>query len=299
MSKELNKVILLALLLLCLLPLPAGAQENEDIGVSVTIPSGEEDGGGGGGGGITYTNLTVEGYAYPKAMVTALRNGAAFASVRADEDGTFIINVLVHSGSATIGVWARDSLGLISQPSEIAVYLPGGSSLEVSDVFLSPTIKADKSVVFPGSPVKILGSAYPGSVVKAFTNLPHLNLIEIATANLSGHWEYSINTIGLAHNIYLIKVSSHSYLLNLTSPLSRGVRLNVGPTLSIPFEGITCSGVDFNFDGRVDVIDFSIMLFYWEANPLEVDPPNICVDQDGNSLVNIYDFSRLMYGWKE
>jgi hypothetical protein len=264
----------------------------EDINISVTIPKS-------GGGGDGYTSLTINGYAYPNAVVTILRNGSVVGTAVADASGKFSKTASVLGGIATIGVWARDDLGLNSQTSEITVYLTHNALFEISDLYLSPTISLSRTMALPGVTVRVFGSSFPQSLIRLFTDIPEIDPTTYVVTNANGHWEYFLNTTGLAYKTYSIQANSQSEILKLTSPLSQKIKLQIGAILP-PFpEGITCTGVDFNGDGKVDVIDFSIMLFYWELNPLEVEPPNACVDQDGNNLVNIYDFSRLMYGWKE
>ncbi|MGC9968942.1 MAG: hypothetical protein ABSC29_04425 [Minisyncoccia bacterium] len=54
-----------------------------------------------------------------------------------------------------------------------------------------------------------------------------------------------------------------------------------------------CS-LDFNNDGRVDIADLSIMLYYYgDQNP----PEGWCFDPSGNGVVDFPDISILMYYW--
>jgi hypothetical protein len=55
-----------------------------------------------------------------------------------------------------------------------------------------------------------------------------------------------------------------------------------------------CVGADFNHDGRVDSVDFSIMLAYWgTSGPIN----NPCVDINGDKKIDSVDFSILLYQW--
>ena len=71
------------------------------------------------------------------------------------------------------------------------------------------------------------------------------------------------------------------------------------PDLEFTIAEISCSGADFNFDTRVNIVDFSILIFYWERNPTIGDPTNICTDLNTDEIVNIFDFSILMHEWTE
>lgn len=55
-----------------------------------------------------------------------------------------------------------------------------------------------------------------------------------------------------------------------------------------------CSGADFNLDGKVSSIDFSILLYFWKTSPLFSNP---CVDINQDKSVNSIEFSILLYQW--
>ena len=56
---------------------------------------------------------------------------------------------------------------------------------------------------------------------------------------------------------------------------------------------LTCKGADLNFDGKVNIIDFSILLYFWG----QTKPANIYADINFDGIVNIIDFSIMMYQW--
>jgi len=51
-----------------------------------------------------------------------------------------------------------------------------------------------------------------------------------------------------------------------------------------------CAGADLNHDGRVNITDFSILLYYWGTN-------NACADQNHDGTVDLTDFSIMMFYW--
>jgi len=55
-----------------------------------------------------------------------------------------------------------------------------------------------------------------------------------------------------------------------------------------------CSGADFNHDGYVNSIDFSILLYYWKKNPPYKNP---CVDMNKDGKVDSVDFSIMLSQW--
>jgi hypothetical protein len=62
----------------------------------------------------------------------------------------------------------------------------------------------------------------------------------------------------------------------------------------VPATNTSCIGADFNHDGKVNSVDFSIMLAFWKtAYPFK----NACVDINKDKQVNSVDFSILLYQW--
>ena len=51
-----------------------------------------------------------------------------------------------------------------------------------------------------------------------------------------------------------------------------------------------CAEADLNGDGRVNITDFSILLYHWGTD-------NECADQNQNGVVDLIDFSVMMYYW--
>lgn len=74
----------------------------------------------------------------------------------------------------------------------------------------------------------------------------------------------------------------------------------VPPVITIPPLGETpppsCRKVvaDINCDMKVDLVDFSIMYYWYEKSPV---PPRVDLNNDGR--VNIFDFSIMAYYWNE
>ncbi|MEX2090691.1 MAG: dockerin type I domain-containing protein, partial [Candidatus Paceibacterota bacterium] len=66
-----------------------------------------------------------------------------------------------------------------------------------------------------------------------------------------------------------------------------------GPALLLP-PSSDCSGADFNNDGIVNSVDFSIMLFFWKTQPPFANP---CVDINKDGQVNSIDFSIMLFQW--
>ena len=66
------------------------------------------------------------------------------------------------------------------------------------------------------------------------------------------------------------------------------------PTPPPTSSGDACTGADFDHDGIVNSIDFSILLFFWNGQPPFSNP---CVDINKDSRADSVDFSILLYQW--
>ena len=54
-----------------------------------------------------------------------------------------------------------------------------------------------------------------------------------------------------------------------------------------------CKGADLNFDNRINLFDFSILLYWWKST----SPGNPCADINQDGKVGIVDFSIMLYYW--
>jgi hypothetical protein len=54
------------------------------------------------------------------------------------------------------------------------------------------------------------------------------------------------------------------------------------------------SNADLNRDGKVNLVDFSILLFWWNTNGGTSDPS---ADINGDGRVSLTDFSILLFNW--
>jgi len=60
--------------------------------------------------------------------------------------------------------------------------------------------------------------------------------------------------------------------------------------------GPSCHGADFNNDSKVNSVDFSILLAFWQKQAPFKNP---CVDINKDARVDSVDFSILLYQWKK
>ncbi len=98
-------------------------------------------------------------------------------------------------------------------------------------------------------------------------------------------WTAELPTTGLSNGTYQIKartvISSRDQ--SIYSPI---VYVGVGETAAPDF-GLRA---DLNRDKKVNLVDFSILLFNWKTGDSVAD-----INQDGD--VNLQDFSIMLFQW--
>lgn len=112
------------------------------------------------------------------------------------------------------------------------------------------------------------------------------------------------STVGTAGNYYFhLSVRFGSDSSQAYQSFTAVVETPVTPPVTPPSGGgggggayipPVCIDADFNHDGKVSSIDFSILLSFWKTTP---PFKNSCVDINGDKQVNSVDFSILLYQW--
>ena len=256
----------------------------------------------GGGGGILRPSagaIVLSGFAYPRARITILKDSQAYTSAIAAVDGRFSVTVSVFSyGTHYFGVLAQDMEGRRSPLVPIPVKVSGAETVTVSDILIPPTIDTDKEQVRSGEQITVGGNAFPNSrILLSLAHGADLVLFSVFVDG-EGNYAYNINTADLEEGIYI--VSGRMVLGDrLVSKQSFPLRFSVGdvtvvrpPPIQCSAEGIAVLVGDLNGDCRVNLVDFSILV-YWQdqKNP----PPHVDVNGDGG--IDLTDFSIVAFYW--
>ena len=252
---------------------------------------GNSSGGGGSSGGSSSnsgdTELSIEGDAYPNRTVNILLDGDSVGTVRANSSGEFSFSTLADPGAATLGFWATDNFGVRSITFTTTFDVTQGAITNVNGVLLPPTISVSDQTFDPGDPVTVTGQAPPNVLVEIFIDNA---LFQTVTAAADGVWTANLNTsqLSLAEHIIKARYKKGTGTLRNESTFSTGLQLFVG------VDGQPVSNSDLNRDGEVDLIDFSILIFWWQTTGGDSDPP---ADINGNGNVSLEDFSILLFNW--
>lgn len=241
------------------------------------------------------TVVIFRGIAYPQSQVTIERQGAILATVPAGPDARFDITVTAQpAGTWTYAVYAEDALGRVGRTSNFTLSITSGTTTTVSGIFLGPTIDADRVTMRLSETATVLGATLPQSTVTIFVSAEEEQTFQ-TTAGADGLWvrQFLGSDIGLGdHNIRAKAVSTASEI----SGFSNTIPLTVTEEPTAPETPDECDGknrADINCDGRVNLTDFSILLFYWQ----QTNPANGRADINSDTRVNLTDLSILLFNW--
>jgi len=254
----------------------------------------------GGGGGVsggffggsptpsTPTRVVVTGKAYPNSDVHILKDGEVVGVVKADGKADFYFATSdVTPGVATFGFWAADDGGLKSIAFTTTFRISSGTTSNVSGVFLPPTIDVNKRKVSAGELLHVSGTTIPEAKVFTHVNSEDV-LVQEGFSDDRGKWEMDVDTARLKEEEFhtaksFFEVTNEGGFIR--SGFSQALTFYVGDQRSGGAEG-----GDINGDNKVNLIDFSILLFHWgTANPL--------ADINADGKVNLTDFSIMIFHW--
>jgi hypothetical protein len=144
--------------------------------------------------------------------------------------------------------------------------------------------------VDPGSPLVLSGFAIPNATITLENEKDGTAATRrqfTTTANASGIWTIPVDTTGLAQGTYKTRARA-AQTSGLTTNYSNYTLYGVGQAANRPLNS------DLNRDGKVNLVDFSILLFWWNTAGGDSDPP---ADINSDSRVNLTDFSILLFNW--
>lgn len=256
-------------------------------------------GGGGGGGGSStppQTGVTFSGRAYPLSQVTILKDGQVAVETIAGPDARFRVSLNnMTPGTYNFTVRATDENGITGNPFSFPAYVTQGSTVDVTGIFLAPTIDVNKTQVRKGDDIVIFGQTVPDSAVSIEVN-SETQVFVNTESDPDGVYLYNFNSTPLEYG-------SHSgrSKTNLTTGESSGfgkrVAFRVGDTNIDKAPGEALCQADLNTDGKVNLVDFSIAAF-WYNKTLSGDiitTETTCLNGDGK--INLSDFSIMAFYW--
>ena len=253
---------------------------------------GSSGGGGGGSGGsntrLGDTQISVVGLAYPGSTVNILLDTQSVGNVRASNLGRFEFTTAASPGTASMGFWALDSNNTRSVTVNSTFDVTQGAITNIAGIVIPPTVRVPNPQVNPGDQVVLSGQSVPNAQIEI--NVNNNELVERTSATSGGTWTFTLDTNKLRVAEHTIKVRS----IIGTPPLTSQSIFSTALQLFVGVNGRVTTPSDLNRDGRVNLVDFSILIFWWGTNGGNSAPP---ADINGNARVGIEDFSILLFNW--
>ncbi len=290
----------------------SGSSGGDGGGGSTSSGSGGGGGGGGGSGSSSEGDngsggfegtiqpyqsgdglVIINGFASPRSTVYVLVDGSIAKSVTSNSDGSFSVEVdQIARGVYTFGVYAVDRDKTKSSTFSTTFSVTGARGSTLSNVNIMPSIKVNPNPVQPGSPLTVSGYTIPNALV-TIENQSDKSSVGLksytATSDSSGKWSTTIDTTGLKSGTYKVRAKAKQETGDMVSTnFSDYTYYGVGAAAAVPRSS------DLNRDGKVNLIDFSILLFWWNSNGGNSNPP---ADINGDGKVNLTDFSILIFNW--
>jgi cysteine-rich repeat protein len=251
---------------------------------------------GGGGGGSSAplgdTNVSINGKAYPNATVNILEDGEVIGTVRANQNADFQFTTKASPGTATLGFWANDSAGTRSTIFNTTFDVTQGAVTTVNGIYLPPTVKLDAISIPKSGQITITGQTIPGARVDIAVD--NTKIVDNTTADAGGRYTYVLTGARAGDGAHTVKAKFEitegaNGTTRRESSYSSVVGFGVGAGTAV-----VAGSSDLNRDGKVNLIDFSILIFWWGTPGGSSNPP---ADINNNGKVGLEDFSILLFNW--
>jgi hypothetical protein len=279
-------------------PLEGGSSGTGGSGGGGGGGSGSDDGSTAGGGfensDAAYPSgdgqVIISGYAYPNSTVSILVDGNFFDTTKANGSGGYSITLdEIARGVYTFGVYAAGPDGKKSSTFSTSFTVIGARTSWLSNVNVAPSIVVKPDPVNPGETLTVSGYALPNATVAIQNGKMRSSIFKdvTATSNAAGLWTTTINTSGFSVGTYQIRAKS-TQTSGASTNWSEYTYYGVGEAADAPLNA------DLNRDGKINLVDFSILLFWWNSNGGDSDPP---ADINRDTRVNLTDFSIMLFNW--
>lgn len=253
---------------------------------------GSSGGGSSGGGGSTKdlgdTVINIVGKAYPSRTINFILDSENVGTVRSGSDGRFEFSTDSSPGTVTFGIWSTDINNVKSITLNNTFDVTQGAITNLNGVILPPTISVSKQNVNPSESITISGQSVPNATVQV--HFDNSAIVETATAQSNGVWSlnFPVNRLSVAEHIIRARSITGTPPLTTQSSFSTSLQLFVG------VNGKASLPSDLNRDSLINLIDFSILIFWWNTAGGNSNPP---ADINANGRVGLEDFSILLFNW--
>lgn len=229
--------------------------------------------------------VIIEGWAYPNSKLFILRDGIiVFEDDITNAEFSRTIRDIEYGGY-TFSIYADDPSDVRSISKHSTITIRSNTTNRISNIFLPPTVSPRDSSVEPGGTMDFYGYSFPNSEVEyEVLRGGVITRSGYVESGSNGSWRLSFDASGLDTGTYSFRARTKILDIDRSSDWERVVfGIGVQPEDS----GLTA---DLNKDGRVNLADFSILLFHWGTSSPLAD-----INSDGR--VGLPDFSIMLFQW--
>lgn len=225
---------------------------------------------------VTGTNLVVTGFFAPFSRVTLLKDGFASGMTFTDAAGFYQITVSgISPGKYILKIVAASYAGGVLVSDSFFGEVFSESTTKISSVYIAPDYLIDRGV----DTLRLVGKSVPGAEVRIQAG----NTFFEVRADARGDFSYE----------FAKPVSNYN---QIRVGLLQGGDVVWGNWRDVPMTEASPLGcpidIDVTSDCKVNFVDFSLMLWWYLFNPKEAS-----IDLDGNGKLDLVDFSILAFYW--
>ncbi|MCC6934721.1 MAG: hypothetical protein IT406_03500 [Candidatus Yanofskybacteria bacterium] len=259
---------------------------------STPTPTASPLSGGSVSGDVSWSRIAaieLNGVAFPRATVHLLKDGVDVARSDADDEGRFRIALSgLAGGSYLFGLTAVANDGTRTDPYSFVAIPILGSTTHISNILLPPLVVAEDSQAAGGTGAWLRGWTAPGAQIEVTVDDGVWQ--GIAFVHNDGSYRAEVIPNDQRSGEHVLRV--RAIVGRMGSPSSREIRFVVGEALpSVCGTGVDTA--DINDDGRVDLVDFSILSFWYEK-PIDAGAR---ADLNCDGSVTLADVSILAFFW--
>jgi hypothetical protein len=272
----------------------SGGSLSCDFGCSIVTSACTNITSSGGPSPLTVSPSTVifSGKAYPESPVSILQDGQLIKTTTADPAGNFQTQINnVTSGNYIFSLYTEDSLEAYEEEnrsalSSISINVGNGGTYIADNIFLSPILDIEGPEDTGNSTILIYGRSAPGAEITVTLNTI-VPITILVTSGLDGYFVHNIPADLIPAGIY--SATAVAELNNASS--TQSLPIDFGHIITTYMKG------DFNENARVNLVDFSMALYWYKESLTEAFKVLEVRHGNGDGLMNLVDISIIAYYW--
>ncbi|MDO8626395.1 MAG: hypothetical protein Q7K39_02980 [Candidatus Magasanikbacteria bacterium] len=239
---------------------------------------------------LTFASLNLTGETVPNSQVTILRDGVLFSEFKSDFEGKFFGNFTdLAPGQSIFTIFSTDQSGRRSAPTSLLLNLAAGQTINTGLLILAPSISAGEAEVKRGEEADISGQTAPLAEVTILVEPG--KFLNKTKSGADGNYNFKLDTKIFKKGPITIRTRVEKK--GQVSEWSRPINIIIGDKTAPRVPAAECPlQADFNTDCQVNIIDFSILLYWFNRQSVPAE-----IDLNADGIIDLVDFSIFIYYW--